>query len=83
MDIESATDELKTHPRSISKILPESFPTSFLLTVDRVDEVSLSIVELLQRSPTFRLLSLVYIVCLHIAIIVLFLRKYTLCKKHM
>ena len=76
MDIESATDELKTHPRNISKILPESLPTSCLSTVDRVDEVSLSVVELLQRSPTFRLLSLIYIVCLHITLFLLFLRKY-------
>lgn len=82
MDLETAADENKTHPRSISRILPEWIPGSCLQRIDNVDDVSLSVVELLQRSPTFRFLSIIYCVCIHIALFILFLRKLCVCYKH-
>lgn len=82
MDLEMATDENnKTHPRTISRILPEWLPGSCLQQIDTVDDVSLSVVELLQRSPTFRFLSIIYFVCIHIALFILFLRKSCVCFK--
>lgn len=81
MDLEMAADENKTHPRTISRILPEWMPGACLQQIDTVDDVSLSVVELLQRSPTFRFLSIIYFVCIHIALFILFLRKSCVCFK--
>ena len=81
MDLETAVDENKTHPRSISRILPEWMPGSVLRKIDTLDDVSLSVVELLQRSPTFRFLSIIYFLCIHIALFILFLRKSCVCYK--
>lgn len=74
-DLERGEVEEKTHPRSIARILPDSTPEFLLNKVDQVDEMSLSVAEFLLRSPSFRLLFILYLLCVHIAVIILFFKK--------
>ena len=55
-DVEDGPDEEKTHPRSISRILPQGLPRRLLLWVDDWDELGLSVLQLMVHSPTFRLI---------------------------
>ena len=74
-DVEDGPDEEKAHPRSISRILPQSLPRRLLLWVDDWDELSLSALQLMVRSPTFRLIVFLYCFLLHFGFVVLLLRK--------
>ena len=74
-DAEIGGSEEKTHYRSISRILPDGLPGGVISKIDDVDEWSLSAIQLAQRSPTFRLIILLYFVFLNIGFIVLLLRK--------
>ena len=74
-DVESGDNEEKLHSRSISRILPEGMPGFLLDVVDWVDESSLSVIEYMRRSPSLRLLLLMYMLIFHIFMIVLFFKK--------
>ena len=74
-DVEDGPDEEKTHPRSISRILPQGLPRRLLLWVDDWDELGLSVLQLMVHSPTFRLIVFLYLSLLQIGFIVLLLRK--------
>ena len=60
-DVEDGPDEEKTHPRSISRILPQGLPRRLLLWVDDWDELGLSVLQLMVHSPTFRLIVFLYL----------------------
>ncbi|KAK8808134.1 hypothetical protein WA171_001357 [Blastocystis sp. BT1] len=74
-DVEEGDSEEKAHPRSISRILPDGLPSIVLSKIDDCDEVSLSAIQLMLRSPTFRLIILLYFSLLNIGFVVLLLRK--------
>ena len=74
-DVEEGDSEEKAHPRSISRILPDGLPSVVLSKIDDCDEVSLSAIQLMLRSPTFRLIILLYFSLLNIGFVVLLLRK--------
>lgn len=74
-DVEDGVSEEKAHPRSISRILPDGLPNVVLSKIDDCDEVSLSAIQLMLRSPTFRLIVLLYFSLLNIGFLVLLLRK--------
>lgn len=74
-DVEVGEAEEKTHSRSIARILPDSTPAFLLEKVDQMDDVCLSVVQFLQRSPSFRLLYLLYFICVHLIAFILFFRK--------
>ena len=74
-DVEDGVSEEKAHPRSISRILPDGLPNVVLSKIDDCDEVSLSAIQLMFHSPTFRLIVLLYFSLLNIGFLVLLLRK--------
>ena len=74
-DVEDGVSEEKAHPRSISRILPDGLPNVVLSKIDDCDEVSLSAIQLMLRSPTFRLIVFLYFSLLNIGFLVLLLRK--------
>lgn len=54
---------------------PDGLPSIVLSKIDDCDEVSLSAIQLMLRSPTFRLIILLYFSLLNIGFVVLLLRK--------
>ena len=65
----------KVHRRPISRLLPDFVPESVLSGVDSVDEVYTGFVQLMEKSPSLRVLVCVYLVCLHVGFLILFFRR--------
>ena len=65
----------KVHRRPISRLLPDFVPESVLNGVDSVDEVYTGFVQLMEKSPSLRVLVCVYLVCLHVGFLILFFRR--------
>lgn len=74
-DVEEGDSEEKAHPRSISRILPDGLPSIVLSKIDDCDEVSLSAIQLMLRSPTFRLIILLYFSLLNIGFVCVVITK--------
>ena len=81
-DLEAAPQEKKTHVRKIAGIFPEHTPKWFLTRIDQLDFSSLALFEFVERSPSFRLLSLIYLFFLHLLVFFLFLRNCLVCSFH-
>ena len=74
-DPELGVADEKVHRRPISRLLPDFVPDSVLSSVDSMDEVYTGFVQLMEKSPSLRLLVCVYLVCLHLGFLILFLRR--------
>lgn len=74
-DPELGLADEKVHRRPISRLLPDFVPESVLSGVDSVDEVYTGFVQLMEKSPSLRVLVCVYLVCLHVGFLILFFRR--------
>lgn len=74
-DPELGVVDEKVHRRPISRLLPDFVPDSVLSSVDSMDEVYTGFVQLMEKSPSLRLLVCVYLVCLHLGFLILFFRR--------
>ncbi|KAK8820152.1 hypothetical protein WA577_006219, partial [Blastocystis sp. JDR] len=74
-DPELGLADEKVHRRPISRLLPDFVPESVLNGVDSVDEVYTGFVQLMEKSPSLRVLVCVYLVCLHVGFLILFFRR--------
>ena len=69
------------HYRPISRLLPDFVPGSVLSNIDSMDEVYTGFVQLMEKSPSLRVLVFVYLFCVHVGFLILFFkRKWHVCS---
>lgn len=69
------------HYRPISRLLPDFVPGNVLSNIDSMDEVYTGFVQLMEKSPSLRVLVFVYLFCIHVGFLILFFkRKWRVCS---
>lgn len=74
-DPESGLTDEKVHYRPISRLLPDFVPGNVLSNIDSMDEVYTGFVQLMEKSPSLRVLVFVYLFCVHVGFLILFFKR--------